>query len=293
MLGFVPLVCDLTPYIQADGTTDNVIAIDVSRGAPWFETPGFSEDFRFGQAMAGLFRNVFLYVTNPIHIPLNVYSNLKTWGTGVGTLSEVPAAQGTATAASAIAISDVQTNVLNESASAQQVTLTTQIVDANGNVVVTAQPVTQTIPAMTPATFPSGATPEFDQKITVPNPTLWYPNNSICGTPPRLLRLALSIVIGSTRSLASAAAVVDSAQTTLGIRTITWDANFPLLQRPRAVFVGGLPAVTTIRGSAYLCRTSNGGVIWPRSPSRAATYGVQGTPPAAKRWWTRPTPTAA
>ena len=32
---------------------------------------------------------------------------------------------------------DVQTNVLNESATTQQVTLTTQIVDAAGNVVVT------------------------------------------------------------------------------------------------------------------------------------------------------------
>ena len=37
--------------------------------------PTFSGAFRFGQAMAGLFRNVFLIVTNPVHIPLNVYSN--------------------------------------------------------------------------------------------------------------------------------------------------------------------------------------------------------------------------
>ena len=235
VLGFVPLVCDLTPYIQADGTTDNVIAIDVSRGAPWFETPGFSEDFRFGQAMAGLFRNVFLYVTNPVHIPLNVYSNLKTWGTYVGTLSEVPAAQGTATAASAIV--DVQTNVLNESASAQQVTLTTQIVDANGNVVVTAQPVTQTIPAMTPATFPSGATPEFDQQITVPNPTLWYPNNSICGTPPVSCGSPYLYRVYSIISVSGV--VVDSAQTTLGIRTITWDANFPYFNGHAQYLWGG------------------------------------------------------
>ncbi|MGD0443971.1 MAG: sugar-binding domain-containing protein [Edaphobacter sp.] len=96
VLGFVPVIVDLTPYLKADGTTDNVIAIDVSRGDPWFETPQFSNSFRFGQDMAGLFRNVFLYVTNPEHIPLNVYSNTKTWGTYVGTVSEVPAADGTA-----------------------------------------------------------------------------------------------------------------------------------------------------------------------------------------------------
>ena len=114
VIGFVPVVVDLTPYLHADGTTDNVIAVDVSRGSAWFEQPNFSGAFRFGQAMAGLFRNVILTVTNPVHIPLNVYSNTKTWGTYVGTVSEVPAAQGTATAASAVV--EVQTNVLNESA---------------------------------------------------------------------------------------------------------------------------------------------------------------------------------
>src|ERR1700728_4325089 len=104
--------------------------------------------------MAGLFRNVKLYVTNPVHIPLNVYSNTKTWGTYVGTVSEVPAAEGTATAASAVV--KVQTNVLNETSTARQVTLTTKIVDASGNVVVTAPPITQSVPAMTPSTFPNG-----------------------------------------------------------------------------------------------------------------------------------------
>ncbi len=154
VVGFIPVQVDLTPYIKADGATDNVIAIDVSRGANWYEQPGFCGAFRFGQDMAGLFRNVYLYVTNPVHIPLNVYSNTKTWGTYVGTVSEVPAAEGTATAASAVV--NVQTNVLNESTTAQQVTLTTQIVDQKGNVVVTAPPITQSVPAMTAATFPTG-----------------------------------------------------------------------------------------------------------------------------------------
>src|SRR6202020_3593128 len=121
-------------------------------GDSCFEQPAFSGAFRFGQAMAGLFRNVYLYVTNPVHIPLNVYSNQKTWGTYVGTVSEVPAAEGTATAASALV--EVQTNVVNETGTAQQVTLTTQIVDATGNVVVTAPPVTQQVPPMTAGAFP-------------------------------------------------------------------------------------------------------------------------------------------
>jgi beta-galactosidase len=228
VVGFIPVICDLTPYLHADGVTDNMIAIDVSRGASWFEQPNFSGAFRFGQAMAGLFRNVYLYVTNPVHIPLNAYSNQKTWGTYVGTVSEVPAAEGTATAASAVV--DVQTNVLNETATAQQVTLTTQIVDAKGNVVVTAPPITQTVPAMTAATFPSGQTPMFDQKITVPNPTLWYPNNSIYGAP-YLYKVYHIVSVNGV--------VVDSAQSTLGIRTITWDANFPYFNGHAMYLWGG------------------------------------------------------
>ncbi|HET7331210.1 glycoside hydrolase family 2 TIM barrel-domain containing protein, partial [Dyella sp.] len=235
VVGFVPVIVDLTPYITADGKTDNVIAIDVSRGAPWYEQPNFSGAFRFGQAMAGLFRNVKLYVTNPIRIPPNVYSNQKTWGTYAGTVSEVPAAQGTATAASAVV--DVQTNVVNETSTTQQVTLTTQIVDAKGNVVVTAPPVTQTVPAMTASTFPSGATPMFDQKITVPNPTLWYPNNATCGAPavlcgsPYLYKVYHIVSVNGV--------VVDATQDTLGVRTITWDANFPYFNGHAVYMWGG------------------------------------------------------
>ncbi len=217
VVGFVPVVVDLTPYLHTDGASDNVIAVDVSSGSPWFEMPNFSGAFRFGQGMNGLFRNVYLYVTNPVHIPLNVYSNTKTWGTYVGTVSEVPAVQGTAAAASAVV--EVQTNVVNESATAQQVTLTTQIVDAAGNVVVTAPPVTQTLPPMTLASFPSTPTPNFpSQQITLQKPTLWYPNNSTYGKP-YLYRVYHIVSVNGV--------VVDSTTTPLGVRTITWDANFP------------------------------------------------------------------
>lgn len=228
VVGFIPVAIDLTPYVKADGVSDNVIAIDVSRGSTWFEQPNFSGAFRFGQAMAGLFRNVNLFVTNPVHIPINVYSNQKTWGTYVGTVSITPAAGVTATAASAVV--EVQTNVLNESATAQQVTLTTQIVDAKGDVVVTAPPITQAVAPMTAAKFPSTAQPMFQQQITVPNPTLWYPNNSTFGKP-YLYKVYHIISVNGT--------VVDSAQSPLGIRVITWDNNFPYFNGHLTYLWGG------------------------------------------------------
>ena len=234
VIGFLPFVVDLTPYLHADGSTQNVLAVSVSRNNSWFESPTFSGDFRFGQAEAGLFRPVKMFITNKVHIPVNVYSNQKTWGTYVATLSEVPSATSTSQAQSAVV--EVQTNVLNETTTPQQVTLTTQIVDAQGNVVAVAPPATQTVQPMTPGnattpgTFPSTATPMFDQKITLTNPTLWYPNNSTFGTPYLYHVYHIVSVNG---------VVVDSTESNLGVRIITWDHNFPYFNGHAMYLWGG------------------------------------------------------
>jgi len=46
VVGFIPFIADLTPYITADGVTENVLAVSVSRNDTWFEQPGFSQDYR-------------------------------------------------------------------------------------------------------------------------------------------------------------------------------------------------------------------------------------------------------
>jgi hypothetical protein len=228
VVGFLPFIADITPYVHADGGTDNVLAVRVSRNAAWFVPPQFSTAFRFGQSECGLFRPVTLHITHKVRIPRNVYSNQRTWGTYVNTVSIVPAASGTATAASAVIA--VQTNVLNETGSAQSVTLTTQIVDASGAVVASAPDVTQSIGNMAPGSYPSSATPMFDQRITINNPTLWYPNNSLYGRP-YLYRVNHIVKLGGV--------VVDAAQSPLGIRTITWDQNVPYFNGHAMYLYGG------------------------------------------------------
>ncbi len=205
VVGFVPFIVDLTPYVHFDGS-DNVLAVRAAKNATFFEAPGFSQGFRFGQSDSGLFRPVKMFITNPVHIPENVYSNLATWGTYVSTVS----------ASSTSALIDVQTNVLNEGAASQAVTLTTQVVDANGNIVATAQGSQTIAPNAGPGLHPT----LFDQKITVTNPNLWYPNNSIYGKPYMYKVFHIVSING---------AVVDAVQSPLGIRTITWDANFPYI----------------------------------------------------------------
>ncbi|HEY0195508.1 MAG TPA: discoidin domain-containing protein [Kofleriaceae bacterium] len=227
VVGFIPVIADLTPYMHADGVTQNVVAIRVARSGAWFQNPGFSGAFRFGQAEAGLFRPAKMFITNKVHVPANVYSNQKTWGTHVATVSVAPSASNTAVGDSAVVA--VQTNVLNETTATQHVTLTTQIVDATGKVVVAASPISQDVPPMTPATFPSSATPMFDQRITIPTPTLWYPNNSTFGKP-YLYRVFHVVSVNGV--------VVDSTQTTLGVRTITWDKSLPYFNG-HAMFLWG------------------------------------------------------
>ncbi len=227
VIGFIPFVVDLTPFVHTDGTA-NVLAVSVSKNASWYLSPSFSGAFRFGQSEAGLFRPANMIISNKIHIPRNIYSNQKTWGTYVATLSEVPSTTSTAKASSAVV--RVQTNVLNETTTSQQVTLTTQIVDAVGNVVATAPSVTQTVPAMTPSTFPSTAAPMFDQQITVNNPTLWYPNASTFGKP-YMYRVYHIVSVNGV--------VVDSAQSPLGIRLITWDHNYPYFNGHAMYLSGG------------------------------------------------------
>lgn len=217
VIGFLPHIVDLTPYLKFDGT--DVLAVKVSRsGGGFFEDPGFSGSFRFGQAEAGLFRPVKLHVTNFVHIPENVYAGQNTWGTYVGTQT-LSADHKTATVR-------VQTNVVNETSAVKTVVLTTQIVDADGNVVAS----DQQQKSLAPGFIPSDEKPVFDESIPVGSPHLWYPNNSLDGTP-YLYKVLHTVSIDGV--------VVDAKQSTLGIRVVTWDKDFPYVNGHKQYMWGG------------------------------------------------------
>lgn len=200
VIGFMGFVVDATSLVTFGGA-DNLLALRVSFSGGFYTDPGFSEVFRFGSSDVGVFRPVWLHITDPVHVPLNLYSVLNQWGTYVATTA----------ATDASATVRIQTNVRNDGGAAQAVTLTTKIVDA-GNNVLSSMDANQTIAA--------GATFMFDQTATIANPHLWYPNNSPYGTP--YMHKVYSIVkIGGT--------TVDLFTSPLGIRTVTWDANFPYI----------------------------------------------------------------
>jgi len=199
VIGFVPFVVDITNQVKFGGA-DNVLAVKVGKASGWYEDPGFATVFRFGQNDGGLFRPVYMHITDKVHIPQNVYSVLNTWGTYVATTA----------ASDASATVHIQTNVQNEGTADQNVTLTSEIVDASGKVVATAS---------STSVVSAGKPPQlFDQTVTVNNPTLWYPNNSTYGHP-YMYRVWHIVNVGG--------AVVDTFESPLGIHTITWDANLP------------------------------------------------------------------
>ena len=200
VIGFMGFVVDATPYIHIGGA-DNVLSVYVTHKQDIYADPQFSFGFRFGQGSGGLFRPVYMHITDPVHVPLNVYSVLNKWGTYVATTA----------ATSASATVRIQTNVQNESGATAAVTLTTKIVDATNTVVFT-QDNQQSIAA--------GQTYMFDQTATVANPHLWYPNASPYGKP--YMYKVYHIVKAGGKTL-------DVFTSPLGIRTITWTADYPLI----------------------------------------------------------------
>src|SRR5260221_661096 len=108
-------------------------------------------------AHGGLYRNVRLYVTDPLHISLPLYSFLQTAGPYAYATDITPAS----------ARVTIEVPVQNERASSEQVELRTSLVDADGRTVLT---LTQT------KTVAAGASAAFTVSGAVSNPRLWEPD---------------------------------------------------------------------------------------------------------------------
>ncbi len=210
--GFLPFVLDVTEDVLF--SRDNVLAVrvgNVSERAGYahekppknrqafYTVPGFGTKIDFGMGFGGIVCPVALNITDQVHVPSNAYSPLQKWGSYVGTTS----------ASDEAAQIRIQTNVANESATAKDVTLVTQILDAENKAV-------QELTGQTKSIKP-GEIALFDQTAALSKPALWYPNNSPYGKP-YLYRVVSEVRIGGD--------LVDRVETPLGIRMITWDGDY-------------------------------------------------------------------
>ena len=175
---------DITPYVKAG---KNVIAVRVDdRVNPDIPPDGKWLDYvLFG----GLYRDVFLHVTNPMHLTFPWEAH----GAGVRlTLPEVTATQ---------AVVQAESAVRNESAQARNCTLVTEIRDREGKVV----------QSMTDEhEIPAGSVTNFIERSgNIADPHLWSPDD------PYLYQISTIVREGDRE--------VDRRQTALGIRWVKFD----------------------------------------------------------------------
>jgi beta-galactosidase len=134
---------------------------------------------------SGIYRNVWLTVLNQTHVD---YCGMFVTTPSVSSNS---------------ATVNVKTKVVNQSDASQSVEIKTTILDEKGNTVTTK--------TSSPITISASDKNEFSQDLSVSNPQLWSP------TSPYLYIVKIQVIIDGS--------VVDTYQSTLGLRYLDFDAN--------------------------------------------------------------------
>jgi beta-galactosidase len=196
--GFIPFGFDLTPYLRY-GPETNVLAVmadnrftletELGRIAAT-ELPWNSPHWH--PAHGGIYRNVYLHVTDPLHINLPLYSLLKTAGPYVY----------------ATEISDTSARVhcelpvQNGRGGAEQVSARVELLEPSGKSVLVMEDA---------AAVPAGGSHPFTVSGDVATPHLWEPGY------PYLYRAVCT--------LSAAGKAVDSCEVPFGFRTVRFDVK--------------------------------------------------------------------
>jgi beta-galactosidase len=172
--GYSTFEYDITPYVNI-GSTPNVIAVKVNNNQPnsrWYSG-------------SGIYRNVWLTVTNPVHIAY--------CGTFISTSS----------VSGSFANVSATTWVQNQSDSIQKITVVTTIYDNSGNGVATS--------SSSPVNIEPNTETALGLNLNIANPNLWSISN------PYLYTVKTQIFINKT--------IVDNFVSILGIRSISINPN--------------------------------------------------------------------
>lgn len=184
--GYSPFVIDITDEVNYG--ENNVIAVKIdSRPNASFAPGKTNPDFQY---FGGIYGNSYITVTDEIHITDAVEAKQTAGGGVFVTAPEVSKDS---------ALVKVKTHVENETGESKEVTLITELLDQNENIIVSKE---DTI------TIDSKNTNNFEQSLTVENPRLWSPNT------PELYTVRSTVKSGAD--------VKDVVDTTYGIRKVEW-----------------------------------------------------------------------
>ncbi|HEU5124738.1 MAG TPA: DUF4982 domain-containing protein [Verrucomicrobiae bacterium] len=226
--GFTPFGFDLTPYLQFDrpnilalmcdnrfmkdpppsgtgsardkvekGPTLGEISAEVNAAIPDTVAELQANQIPWNNphwhpAHGGIYRNVYLYITDPLHISLPLYSFLQTTGP-YGYAREISDQSAEVT---------VEIPVQNERSSDEHAEISVEVLDQNGNAVLSLKKA---------SVIQSGGQKLFKVSGIVKNPELWSPDY------PYLYRVVCSI--------SAKGEVVDSYEIPLGLRSVHWDTQ--------------------------------------------------------------------
>lgn len=203
--GYVGFSVDITSKVKYGES--NVLAVRVSSNDSPDTPPGkplANLDFHY---FGGIYRDVKMRITNNLHISDSLQADQTASGGVFLTYPEVTNASATV---------NVKTHVVNANDVPAQAKVISKFVDRDGNVV--AQGETD------PINIAASGDYQFNQNLTVPNPSLWSPDY------PYLYSLVSEVYNAST--------LVDSTTTKVGIRTIEYKPDGLYLNSQR-IFIRG------------------------------------------------------
>jgi beta-galactosidase len=199
--GFIPFGYDLTAGIKFG--EENDITVMTDNAFPYYHIgeDGSKNELSWADShwhpnSGGLYRNATLYVTEPLHVTLPLYSFLETQGTYVYTKNE------TKNTADVV----MEAEIANEDAAAKTFTYVAEVLDAEGKPVLTV--------TSDPLTLAPGAKQVFSLTSTLQNPKRW-------STEYPYLYTVMSKVLVDGKE-------IDGTTTPLGVRTFrfTNDSGF-------------------------------------------------------------------
>lgn len=197
--GYASFRLDLTPYIVADGSSVNTLAIRLDnavQNSRWY--PG-----------AGIYRNIWLVKVDPVHVGQ------------YGTFITTP----TVSADSATA--NIAVEVENKGTASRQVDILTEVHVFDPSTRKAAKDAVATFPKAT-VNVPAGGSASANGSVTVSNPLLWGPPPE---QKPNLYVAVTTVSVNGT--------VIDTYETRFGVRTVVYDANTGLSVNGRHVRVQG------------------------------------------------------
>jgi beta-galactosidase len=208
--GYAPFRFDVTDFANPGERNVLAVRVDATLGEGWFYEG------------AGIYRHVWLTKTDPLH--------LARWGTCV-----------TSQVRDGSAAISISTEVENQSGREASCRVRSRIVDAEGNMVATAQ--------SDPVRMASRGNTTFESQATVDHPALWSIEE------PHLYRLITALETDGR--------IADRDETTFGIRTIRFDAD-------KGFFLNGQPV--KIKGT---CNHQDHAGVGAALPDRLQYYRIE------------------